>query len=316
MDNLPKVSLIICSYNQEAYIREAVESALLQTYSPIEIIISDDCSTDSTFPIIQEMVAKYTGKNTIIINRNGQNMGLIEHVNKVFGMATGDLVIGSAGDDVSLPERVETLMQMYRGREGKPTLFHGNVFKIGPCGEDCGLMEPGWGVGSIDINETALRDALYIGASSAFNRALLNRFPPMKYKNAFEDLVWGFRAALVDAVVYYEKPLLKYRVEVGISWKLHQVNDESFEEKLKCQRRKLVMLRDVVAQRLFDIDIVSNNPVYDDVRKLLNKKRLRLEIDISLLNPSLHTIKLLCLNPLFFYKRYRSLVKFKRCLGK
>ena len=45
----PLVSFCIVTYNQEKYIRAAIEGALKQTYSPMEIIISDDCSTDGTY---------------------------------------------------------------------------------------------------------------------------------------------------------------------------------------------------------------------------------------------------------------------------
>ena len=48
----PLVTFALFTYNQERYVREAVEGVLAQTYEPLEIIISDDCSTDMTFSII------------------------------------------------------------------------------------------------------------------------------------------------------------------------------------------------------------------------------------------------------------------------
>ncbi|HUF60663.1 MAG TPA: glycosyltransferase, partial [Verrucomicrobiales bacterium] len=51
----PLVSFLLLAYNQEQYIHEAVEGAFSQTYSPLEIILSDDCSTDRTFEIMREM---------------------------------------------------------------------------------------------------------------------------------------------------------------------------------------------------------------------------------------------------------------------
>ena len=51
----PLVTFALFAYNQEAFIREAVASALSQTYEPLEIILSDDCSTDRTFAIMQEL---------------------------------------------------------------------------------------------------------------------------------------------------------------------------------------------------------------------------------------------------------------------
>ncbi len=51
------VTFALFSYNQERFIREALRGALAQTYSPLQIVISDDCSQDRTFKIIQEQAA-------------------------------------------------------------------------------------------------------------------------------------------------------------------------------------------------------------------------------------------------------------------
>ena len=50
----PLVTFALFAYNQEEFIREAVEGAFAQTYEPLEIILSDDCSSDRTYEIIQE----------------------------------------------------------------------------------------------------------------------------------------------------------------------------------------------------------------------------------------------------------------------
>jgi len=56
----PLISFVLLAYNQEAFIREAVQSALEQTYQPLEIILSDDFSKDDTFEIIKNMAASYS----------------------------------------------------------------------------------------------------------------------------------------------------------------------------------------------------------------------------------------------------------------
>ena len=55
----PLLTFALAALNQERFIREAVEAAFAQTYSPLEIILSDDCSDDRTFDIIREMAAAY-----------------------------------------------------------------------------------------------------------------------------------------------------------------------------------------------------------------------------------------------------------------
>ena len=66
----PLVTFALFAYNQEKYIREAVEGTLAQVYDPLQIILSDGCSSDRTFEIIQEIAASYAEPHRLILNRN------------------------------------------------------------------------------------------------------------------------------------------------------------------------------------------------------------------------------------------------------
>ena len=108
------VTLCIFSYNQENFIRDAVESAFAQQFSPLEIIFSDDCSTDRTFSIIEEMAAAYIGPHLVRLRREPVNVGTVQHVINAARAAKGDLMVVAAGDDVSYPDRVATLYAAWR----------------------------------------------------------------------------------------------------------------------------------------------------------------------------------------------------------
>jgi glycosyltransferase involved in cell wall biosynthesis len=110
----PMVTLALFAYNQEKFIREAVEAVLGQAYKRLEIIISDDCSKDKTFDIINSLVSNYTGPHEIIVNRNSVNLGLAKHFNKIVAMARGEIIVVAAGDDISLPMRVAKTVEMFR----------------------------------------------------------------------------------------------------------------------------------------------------------------------------------------------------------
>jgi glycosyltransferase involved in cell wall biosynthesis len=88
----PLLTFALFAYNQEQFIAEAVQGALSQTYSPLEIILSDDCSPDRTFEIMQEMASKYNGPNRVIVRRNERNLGLIGHINLVMEIVQGELI--------------------------------------------------------------------------------------------------------------------------------------------------------------------------------------------------------------------------------
>ena len=70
-----KVTLGIFTYNQEKYIKQCILSAVALKYDNLEIIISDDCSTDNTFEVIQDTVSSIQTDHQIVINRNERNLG-------------------------------------------------------------------------------------------------------------------------------------------------------------------------------------------------------------------------------------------------
>ena len=68
----------LVAYNEERYIRAAIEEAFAQDFSPMEILLSDDCSPDGTFAIMQEMATAYRGPHVVRVRREPQNVGLVQ----------------------------------------------------------------------------------------------------------------------------------------------------------------------------------------------------------------------------------------------
>ena len=113
----PLVTFALFAYNQEQYIREAVEAALAQDYARLEIIVSDDCSTDQTFRIIEEVVQAYHGPHTVVAQRTKRNRGTLLHLADVARISHGALLVLAAGDDVSKPERCQHLVNEWRATQ-------------------------------------------------------------------------------------------------------------------------------------------------------------------------------------------------------
>jgi glycosyltransferase involved in cell wall biosynthesis len=97
----PLVTVITVTYNSAAYVRDAIESVLSQTYENIEYIIGDDCSTDSTWKIVQE----YKDPR-IRAYRNEKNLGEYSNRNKAISEATGKYLIFVDGDDLIYPHGI------------------------------------------------------------------------------------------------------------------------------------------------------------------------------------------------------------------
>lgn len=103
---LPKLSYVFLSYNREKYVRAAIESAFAQDYEgELEYIFSDDCSTDSTFDIIKECVAAYTGTRRVIVTQTPRNMHLAGNTNHALKFVTSDWIVRADDDDLATPDR-------------------------------------------------------------------------------------------------------------------------------------------------------------------------------------------------------------------
>lgn len=100
----PKVSLIMSVYNAAAYLEEAMDSILSQTFTDFEFIIFDDSSNDNT-PAILKAYADKDARIRIVTNE--VNMGLTKNLNRGIRLARGTYIARFDGDDVSLPTRFE-----------------------------------------------------------------------------------------------------------------------------------------------------------------------------------------------------------------
>ncbi len=105
----PLVTFAVFSYNQEQYIGDAVEAALAQDYPNLEVIISDDCSTDETYQIIKEVINIYEGPHKVIARQTSHNRGTLLHVVDVARITSGKLMVLAAGDDISKKDRARIL---------------------------------------------------------------------------------------------------------------------------------------------------------------------------------------------------------------
>jgi glycosyltransferase involved in cell wall biosynthesis len=93
----PLVSIVMPCFNNEAYVAEAIDSALGQTYDNIEVIVIDDGSTDGSLDIIRSYGDRITW-------RTGPNEGACAARNKGLALARGEFIKFLDADDILLPE--------------------------------------------------------------------------------------------------------------------------------------------------------------------------------------------------------------------
>lgn len=102
--NNPLVSVIIPCYNAEKYVEEAVRSIMTQTYKNLEILVTNDCSTDNTLKILQSLAEE---DSRIKVIENKENLKIVKSLNNMIDIAQGKYIARMDADDISLPERIE-----------------------------------------------------------------------------------------------------------------------------------------------------------------------------------------------------------------
>lgn len=271
-------SFVILAYNQEKYISEALQSALSQKCPPLEIIISDDCSTDNTYKVITDTASKYSGPHKVILNRNKKNIGINNHINKVIDLCTQNIIIPAAGDDISNDNRSSELLMSFENNNS--LLVHSDYTPIDSLGNKVEQESKTPLFHKETSAERAAKSfALFVGATVAWHKDLFSKYGPLPNNPAYEDLVLGFRAALEGRISYVDKKLVQYRVGTGVSYDLENNNKDSFYQKQKNLRFKNVC---VLEQRLKDALIYGHGPASEIVKNIKNeivKNRIRKDIN-------------------------------------
>ena len=136
-EELPLVSVPVITYNSAKTVIETLESVKAQTYPNIELIISDDCSTDNTVELCCEWIEKNNARfaRTELITVE-KNTGVSANNNRVEAACLGEWVKGIAGDDIMLPNCIQDCMDYVNTHPDTVYLF-GRQDAFGADAEYC-----------------------------------------------------------------------------------------------------------------------------------------------------------------------------------
>ena len=121
---MPKVSIVMTSYNYEKYIAEAIESILNQTFRDFELIIVDDCSKDKSREII-EAYAKKDGRLRYLFHE--RNMGLSRSTNDGFSMCLGDYIAIIDSDDCWDNSKLKLQLDIFERKPNIDVVYTGTI---------------------------------------------------------------------------------------------------------------------------------------------------------------------------------------------
>ena len=207
----PRASLLLLAYNQERFVEEAARSCLAQESEPLEIVFSDDASSDRTHEILATVAAAYRGPHRVVVRRNETNLGITGHYNRLVEASCGELLITAAGDDTSHPERAARLLAAWDATGGRADLVSSHLVDIDADGVEHGVLKVDdlAAVGGVD---GWLRHRPFIvGAGHAFTRRMMQTFGPLDPQVHHEDQIMVFRALASGGAVTVDAPLVRYR---------------------------------------------------------------------------------------------------------
>jgi glycosyltransferase involved in cell wall biosynthesis len=216
-------SVIIPAYNSEAYVGEAIESALMQKGVKFEVIVVNDGSTDMTSKVLNSFK-----QNITVLNQ--ANLGVSEARNNGVRLAKGNMIAFLDADDIWLPEKL--LAQSIKIIAGYQVVYsnRANIGDIGDLPEvlsDIIVMNEG------DIWADLLKGNMITTSSSVVDKELYSRLGGFrKYLHHCEDWDLWLRCAEVESIGYCSEPLVKYRITQGTL---------SSNYKSMCEMRRVVI---------------------------------------------------------------------------
>jgi glycosyltransferase involved in cell wall biosynthesis len=226
------------AYNCAKFIRQSIDSVLNQTYTNIELLIADDCSTDDTRSVIDS----YTDPR-IKRHHNTQNSGYLKTCNKLLALAQGQYLAFQDADDYTAPARFATQIEV---------LLKDNTIDV--CG--CNLLY-------VDEDDNQLYCSHFVKGNDDIRATMLNReFPysPNTYvfkREVFETL-GGYNEYFnrIGAEDYYWTSLIveKYRIlNIPQAYYYYRFNPNSISGDLSDNPKKLYsseIVRHLYAQRV------------------------------------------------------------------
>lgn len=275
------VSFYVISYNQSEFIERTMGAALSQDYSPLEIIVSDDCSTDDTWKKIQQIARAYSGSHKLVVRQNQKNLGVSAHINEIWRECHGDWIVASAGDDTSHPQRVSRIVNVVKQNPEIKLVQSwlnevddkGHLLYVNSLGDSFQRTNEEIKKRNI-LNRLNGESLIYHGAAMAYSRDLVNSFPPLPHGVIHEDKILDIRAELIGDVAWIGEPLVDHCNHSG------QVTDYTSRNILvdvAWLRSKGQLWSDIVTNEQNIIDLKqTKSPLNPDIAKV-NKYILNLK---------------------------------------
>jgi glycosyltransferase involved in cell wall biosynthesis len=200
----PLISVALCTYNGERFLRPQLDSLLGQDHAELEVVAVDDGSTDGTVAILEAYARR---DPRVRLHRNAENLGYRRNFERALGLCSGELVAPCDQDDVWHPTKLRRLVAALGGA---PAAYCDSQL-VDEAGRPMGRrMSQLFAAGPIDDPAGFFFGNPVSGHAMLFRRALLERALPIP-EGLFHDWWLAFVAAAEGGVGWCAEPLVDYR---------------------------------------------------------------------------------------------------------
>ncbi|HSC74752.1 MAG TPA: glycosyltransferase family 2 protein [Pseudomonadales bacterium] len=204
----PLVSIVITTYNGGKYLAEQLDSIVGQTYRQLEIIISDDASSDDTLAIAQRYAAQDA---RIVLLRHDSNVGLHANLDAALARASGEYIAISDQDDIWRSDKIEKQLSLLNGAVG----VYSDSALIDATGNSLGftLFQSLNIKASANISRTVplFFKNCVSGHALLFHRALLSMVLPFSDDFIFDHQL-ALAASCFGGLRFCDEPLVYHRI--------------------------------------------------------------------------------------------------------
>lgn len=205
------IAVVLITYNQQDYVVEALEGIRSQSREPDEVIIADDGSKDATQQIILNYVNKYDLSGKWKLHLSPFNRGINENLQNAIDHTYSDIIIGMAGDDISLPNRCETTEQIFIAH---PTcaMISTSGYVINKLGNVIGEQNQKPRIFQDVFEAVKHGNPRILPVGNSFRREVIYHFGALPFDLPNEDDQITFRALLLGGIACSYIKTFKYRI--------------------------------------------------------------------------------------------------------
>lgn len=273
------VSILCLAYNHEKYIKDALDSFINQNVNfKYEIIINDDCSTDSTAQIIKEYAERYPQIIKPIFQKENQYS---KHrrmlIDILMPQANGKYFAICEGDDYWTD--TSKLQKQFDFMEANTeySMCVSNAFIVDSNKNKVGEINTVNDSSTLTCNDFILGGGEYVATNSIFSRMEYIEQLPTYFNDFSIDYLWQIFLSSMGKTYCFKEPMVAYRINTGSSWTDKIINDEN----------KNININKKIVEKLKEIDECTNKK-YDDA---ITKKITELQFNIFYLENDFEMMK-------------------------